>query len=91
MSSDPQQVRFLDAHGGTVLTYSGLKAWDSNGQMLPTYFALTGSVVTLVVDERTACYPITIDPIAQQAYLKASNSNAGDSFGVSVAIWGETA
>ena len=35
-------------------------------------------------------YPITIDPIAQQAYLKGSNTNAADSFGISVAISGDT-
>src|SRR5262249_39444615 len=29
-------------------------------------------------------------PIAQQAYLKASNTGAGDGFGISVAISGDT-
>jgi hypothetical protein len=34
---------------------------------------------------------VTIDPIiSQQAYLKASNAEAGDWFGYSVAISGET-
>ena len=42
------------------------------------------------VDERGAHYPITIDPIAQQAYLKASNTGASDFFGASVAISGNT-
>ena len=48
------------------------------------------SLVTLSVDERDARYPITIDPIAQQAYLKASNTGGSDQFGFSVAISGDT-
>lgn len=35
-------------------------------------------------------YPITVDPIAQQAYLKASNTEAGDGFGESVSVFGDT-
>jgi hypothetical protein len=44
----------------------------------------------LAIDERGARYPLTIDPIAQQAYLKASNSDAYDHFGWSVAVSGDT-
>ena len=44
----------------------------------------------LVVDERGARYPLTIDPIAQQAYLKASNTGANDYFGYSVSVSGDT-
>jgi len=44
----------------------------------------------LMVDDWGAVYPLTIDPIAQQAYLKASNTGASDLFGRSVAVSGET-
>jgi hypothetical protein len=44
----------------------------------------------LLVDDRGARYPITIDPIAQQAYLKAHQVSAGDHFGSSVAVSGDT-
>ncbi|NOT57501.1 MAG: histidine kinase, partial [Deltaproteobacteria bacterium] len=47
-------------------------------------------MVRLLVDERGARYPLTIDPIAQQAYLKASNTGANDQFGRSVAVAGDT-
>src|SRR5690348_2023813 len=36
------------------------------------------------------CIVVTADPIAQQAYLKASNTGAEDGFGGSVAISGDT-
>lgn len=46
--------------------------------------------IRIVVDDSDAVYPLTVDPIAQQAYLKASNTDAGDQFGLSVAISGDT-
>ena len=43
------------------------------------------SALRLAIDERGARYPLTIDPIAQQAYLKASNTDDGsDHFVVSL-------
>ena len=44
----------------------------------------------ILVQDEGACYPLTIDPVAQQSYLKASNTEADDSFGISVAISGDT-
>jgi hypothetical protein len=59
--------------------------------------AQVGNVVHLIVDDRGARYPVIIDPIAQTAYLKASNTGAdgpflpgGDKFGTSVAASGDT-
>jgi hypothetical protein len=46
--------------------------------------------LVLSVEDRGARYPLTIDPVAQQAYLKASNTDAGDQFGYSVAVSGDT-
>jgi len=44
----------------------------------------------LAIDERGARYPLTIDPIAQQAYLKASATDPMDCFACSVAVSGDT-
>ena len=47
----------------------------------------------LLVDERDARYPLTIDPIAQLAYVKVTGTGSGavnDSFGVAVAVSGDT-
>jgi len=46
--------------------------------------------ICIVVDDSNAIYPLTIDPIAQQAYLKASNTGGIDEFGFSVAVSGDT-
>ena len=83
-------VEFVDGSGTAHIRYTGLAAWDADGQSLPAQMKVEGEVVRLVVDDRGAHYPITVDPIAQQAYLKASNSAASDYFGLSVAVSGDT-
>ena len=85
-------VQFQDATGTTVLNYAGLKVWDADGTILPARFEPAGlHGFRILVDDEAARYPITIDPIAQQAYLKASNTGADDNFGYSVAVSGDTA
>ncbi len=94
VTADAQGVTFQDAAGTAVLNYTGLQVWDAEGKALPArWFEPAGSNgFRLCVDETTAHYPITIDPIAQQAYLKASNSGATDQFGYSRGrVWGDTA
>ena len=86
-----RDVAFVDAKGHTALTYNGLNVQDADGRMLAAHFASDGKQLTLSVDARGARYPITIDPILQQqAYLKASNTEADDWFGSSVAASGDT-
>ncbi len=94
VATDAQTVYFRDAGGAPVLTYSGLKVWDADGKVLPSRF-LSGERdgIILRVEESTARYPITIDPIAQQAYLKPAAvgaSQGGDMFGCSVSVSGDT-
>jgi hypothetical protein len=83
-------LSFKDARGKTVLTYSGLTVSDAEGRNLPARFVAEGSGVRLLVEDGWARYPITVDPIAQQAYLQASNITIGGNFGISVAIFGDT-
>ncbi len=83
-------VAFEDETGQVVLNYGGLKAWDANGTVLPTRMRGDSAVVAIEVEEAGAVYPVTIDPVAQQAYLKASNTGRDDGFGWSVAISGNT-
>ena len=89
-ASQKDGLRFIDEGGGSVVTYSGLKAWDAAGQKLPARFVVEPDRVRLLVAVAGARYPITVDPVAQQAYLKASNTEESDSFGFAVAISGDT-
>ncbi len=96
VAADAQTVYFRDQAGAPVVNYSGLKVWDADGKVLPSRFLAgpQGSIV-LRVEESGARYPLTIDPIAQQAYVKPSADSVGpalavDNFGYSVAVSGDT-
>ena len=83
----------LTLHDGTdalVLRYDGLVAFDANGDPLPAWLEVEERVVRVYVDEARATYPIVVDPVLQDAYIKASNSEASDFFGSSVAMSGDT-
>lgn len=85
-------VSFATADGRKILTYDHLAVTDRNARVVPSHFDVRGDVIAIVIDDTHAEYPLTIDPtITQEAYLKASNAGAGDLFGASVAISGDTA
>ncbi|MBL8804096.1 MAG: hypothetical protein JNN27_18980 [Planctomycetes bacterium] len=90
VSHNGRDVRFVDASGGAVLTYAGLTVFDAERTPLTAGWSLVGERLLLRVADQNACYPLTIDPVVQQAYLKASNTDAEDRFGWSVAISGDT-
>ncbi|MDH4452523.1 MAG: FG-GAP repeat protein [Verrucomicrobiota bacterium] len=93
VTPDALGVSFCDGSGAAVLNYAGLKVWDADHKELGSRFESAGNGrVRLVVEEGTARYPITIDPIAQQAYVKlgnGGNSDANDQLGP-VAVDGDT-
>ncbi|MBK7875770.1 MAG: immunoglobulin domain-containing protein [Planctomycetes bacterium] len=80
-------VRFVDAEGAPVLDYAGLAVFDASGQALDAWIDVDSTALRLWVDVRGAQYPLEIDPTVQQAYLKASNTDASDAFGDSIAAF----
>jgi len=90
VADDGRGVHFLDEQGALALTYAGLLVTDAEGDTLQAHFEADSAGLRLLVDERGASYPLTIDPIAQEAYLKASNTDPQDFFGSSVSISGNT-
>ena len=92
VASDGRSIAFVERRDGpAVVNYSGLKVTDAAGRVLTARFEAEGRGFRLEIDDSDARYPITVDPIAQQAYLKASNVDAGDGFGWSVAVDGNIA
>ncbi len=83
-------LRLASAEGSVVLTYDGLVAFDADGTPLETWLEARATGMRIAVLDEGARYPLTVDPIMQTAYLKASNTDAGDEFGFSVAISGDT-
>ena len=80
-----------DAVGRTLARYTGLCTCDADGKVLPSRLAFAGETLLILVDDRDARYPIVIDPWLQKTKLTATDGAAGDSFGFSVAIDGDTA
>ena len=72
------------------LRYYGLAAWDAGGRELPAWLTFDGKTLRLRVEAKGAAYPITIDPIFEQAKLTASDGAEFDAFGFSIAISGDT-
>ncbi len=85
-----RDVRFLDEQSTAVLTYTGLTVLDAEGRELKARFDRSDLGLRLSIDELGARYPLTVDPIAQQAYIKASNPDVEDLFGYGAAISGDT-
>ncbi len=83
-------VNFVNEQGRTVINYTGLKVWDADNRVLTARIDVDTVGLRLSVDERGARYPLTIDPIAQQGYLKASNTDGSQDFGRSVSVSGDT-
>jgi hypothetical protein len=78
----------LTAANGRRLAYRGLAAVDGTGRKLPAHFALAATTrVELAIDDRSAAYPMEIDPILGEAVLSSDQTGAG--FGVSVAGAGD--
>ncbi|MGA3194212.1 MAG: hypothetical protein ABSD39_04345 [Terriglobales bacterium] len=74
-----------------VLLYTGLRAWDSAGHSLNARMAVRDRRIRLLVNDRDAAYPITIDPWVQQQEIADPGATAGDLFGSSVSVNGTTA
>ncbi|MCX7800604.1 MAG: FG-GAP repeat protein, partial [Fimbriimonadales bacterium] len=79
--------RLVLANERGAVYFEGLKAWDVRGVPLQVSFVYQGGRLAYRVEDAQAQYPLTIDPtLAQQAYIKASNTGAGDEFGTRVAL-----
>jgi FG-GAP repeat len=88
--SGPESI--VVSQGARRFTYAGLKAWDAAGQSVPVSMSVSGQKINFLVDDRTARYPVTIDPTwTVQQTLTAPDGVSGDRFGVATAVSGDTA
>ena len=88
---EPQSIAYHTENGNSPsLHYRKLSVTDARGCSLNAQMFTKEGALHIVVDDRMADYPITVDPIVQQAYIKASNTGAGDRFGWSVSLSGDT-
>jgi len=88
--SEGRSVLYKTAQGAPALRYRKLLVTDARGRTLPARMVADGEWLRILVDDRRAVYPILVDPIVEEASLRASNAGANDYFGWSVAISGDT-
>lgn len=92
---DTSSVLFMDGDRD-VLSYSKLLVVDALGNQLPATMEATDSGVLLAYNDTHAVYPVTVDPLIGNEAAKLGRAaivetEAGDQFGISVAISGDTA
>ena len=78
-------LSFGDAHGAVKLKYADLRCWDANGTPLAAHLELdkasTAASLQIVVDDRSACYPIVVDPISTVPNTTLVGTFAAGEFG----------
>ena len=85
MLTSADRITFTDANGLIQLDYADLICWDADGIRLPAHLELDlesgSSSVQVVVDDRSARYPIVIDPISTVPNTTLSGTFGSGEFG----------
>ena len=85
------KITFVDSMDRVRLQYGNLRAWDASGKDLPATMEASTGQIALRIDDSSAIYPVTIDPlIYNETKLNASDGFAYNQFGSSLAISGDT-
>ena len=82
-------VDFLDENGARVLRYAELHVEDAAGQVIPSWLEAKGDRLAILVDDRAATYPLTIDPLLFTPAWTAEGNQGSAQFGYSVGTAGD--
>ncbi len=83
-----QEITFSN-QAGTTLRYGGLYAFDATGRELPARMVLMDGTLQIHAEDDEAVYPITIDPLVENATWTAEGDQANAAFGSSVSTAGD--
>ena len=89
LTADGQAVELTTVGGVRVLRYRGLYVEDATGRELPAYLAVTPPGISILVDDRSAVYPIVVDPLVTSLEWTAESDQASAEFGYSVGTAGD--
>jgi hypothetical protein len=89
VSATAEQISFLTASGTEAMRYSDLKVWDARHKPLKAYFEQKETYLAIVVSDKDAQYPITIDPLSATPNWTAESNQGSSVFGWSVASAGD--
>ncbi|HYL37027.1 MAG TPA: hypothetical protein VEV17_14020 [Bryobacteraceae bacterium] len=87
----PGEALLIDSGGHAEMRYTDLRAWDSKRRPLAARLEVQNRQVRIIVDDRAAVYPITIDPLVSSIILQASDGVSADNMGTSLAVDGNIA
>lgn len=73
----------------SVVWYKDLNVWDAQHTKLAAKMELHGNAIDLVVDDRNAVYPVTVDPLSTTANWTAEANQNDAQFGWSLAQAGD--
>jgi hypothetical protein len=90
VDADGRGVSLWATSERAALTYSGLEVVDAQGEPLAARIVWASGTLQIRVVDDEATYPIEIDPLVQQVYLKPPVPNSDDRFGTSIALSGDT-
>ncbi|MCC6454701.1 MAG: FG-GAP repeat protein [Caldilineaceae bacterium] len=76
LSRDGQAIDFVAANGAALLRYDALHVFDAQQTTLPAFFSLTQNGIAINVDDSSAVYPITIDPLLTSYEKKRTATDA---------------
>ncbi|MCI0473652.1 MAG: integrin alpha, partial [Ignavibacteria bacterium] len=83
-------IKFLDRSNAQVMQYSSLYVADANGKVLNAKFQKVSSrEYNIIVEDKEAVYPVTIDPLSTSPNWTAESNQAGAYFGYSVSNAGD--
>jgi hypothetical protein len=82
-------VELLDAAGKVLLRYADLHVFDRRGKEMPSRLELSGARLAILVDDRNAEYPLTIDPLMTSPAWIAKSDQDGALLGFPVAGAGD--
>lgn len=88
LASD-SDLRFVGPDGAMTGSYNDLQVWDATGRHLRAWFELDQDVLSIVVDDSGARYPVTIDPISTTPNRLLVGPQSTQEFGISVATAGD--
>ncbi|HRI69292.1 MAG TPA: MYXO-CTERM sorting domain-containing protein [Polyangium sp.] len=86
-------VHFVTEDHRPGFVYHQLEVIDAVGKKLPAWITVQAGAIAIHFDDAAATYPVEVDPLiwAEQQILGASDGEAGDQFGASIALEGDTA
>ncbi|MEK9155796.1 MAG: integrin alpha, partial [Patescibacteria group bacterium] len=101
-SSSAEQIVFA-TNSRDIFKYHELKATDKDGKVLPARMEIELKkkpwwqkksqtnifILNLIVDDKNAAYPITVDPLSSIASWTAESDQTGAAFGYSVSTAGD--